>query len=81
MSGRMNEGLNTWVNDECPSSQGPQVSSREAGWLPTKMPSRETIIILVILLWCQVWPSALQTQLKASLSAHKWGHISRTASH
>lgn len=52
---------------------------REAGWLPTKMASRESIIISVILLWCQVWPSALQTQLKViclSLSgAISLGHI------
>ena len=54
---------------------------RKAGWQPTKMPSREAIIILVILPWCQVWPSDLQTQLKASLSTHKWGHTSQTASH
>lgn len=76
MSEWMNKWVNACINDENPSSQGAQVSAGEAGWLPTKMSFKEAIIIFVILPWCQVWPSALQTQLKASLSAHKWGHIS-----
>lgn len=54
---------------------------QDGGWLPTKMPSRATLIILEVLLSCQVWPSALQTLLKTNLSAPEWGHISETVLH